>query len=68
MPIYEFVCPSCGHAFERLVALSRAEDPQSCPVCGHERAKKQVSLAAGVIGGGGAAAGNGGGAACGPVG
>jgi putative FmdB family regulatory protein len=40
MPIYEFVCPDCGHAFEDLV---RAGERPDCPECGGGRAEKRFS-------------------------
>lgn len=66
MPIYEYLCPECGHPFEKRVGFSQADDPQTCPACGYEKATKQISLigAASVSGG----SSSGGGAACGPVG
>lgn len=45
MPIYEFVCESCGHRFEELVGAPvglRAEDVL-CPECGASRVERQVS-------------------------
>jgi len=32
MPIYEFVCDACAHAFEKLVPLARSR--VECPKCG----------------------------------
>ena len=67
MPIYEYVCPGCGHPFEKRVAFSEADRPQSCPLCGHEKATKQISLVA-HHSSGSSTAGLSAGAACGPVG
>jgi putative FmdB family regulatory protein len=33
MPIYEYVCDSCGYDFERIQSFS-AEPVQTCPECG----------------------------------
>lgn len=33
MPIYEFVCPKCGHKFELLRRLSQVDEGASCPEC-----------------------------------
>jgi putative FmdB family regulatory protein len=44
MPIYEYVCPSCGHPFEKRVSFSESDEPQTCPVCGNEHARRQISL------------------------
>jgi len=43
MPIYDFFCSTCDHAFEFLV---RASAPPSCPECGSEKVEKLVSLPA----------------------
>lgn len=44
MPIYEYVCPACGHDFERIVRVGAA--PPACPQCAHAQVEKKVSLAA----------------------
>ncbi|MDX9752427.1 MAG: zinc ribbon domain-containing protein [bacterium] len=41
MPIYEFLCKSCGHHFEELI-LS-AEKKVSCPDCGSKNLAKEFS-------------------------
>ncbi len=38
MPIYEFVCESCGHVVERLQKLNDPP-PAACPECGAKMAK-----------------------------
>jgi putative FmdB family regulatory protein len=48
MPIYEFVCRSCGEQFERLRGL--AELGPECPVCGSGAVTRQISLIAGLSG------------------
>jgi putative FmdB family regulatory protein len=40
MPIYEYLCGACGHAFELL--LYGSERPR-CPECGDARPEKQLS-------------------------
>lgn len=52
MPIYEYVCQSCGQATEALRKLS---DPPllDCPHCGAPQLKKKVSAAAFRLKGGG---------------
>lgn len=40
MPIYEYVCAGCGHAFEALVYGS---DRPRCPECEGEELEKQFS-------------------------
>ncbi len=42
MPIYEFVCEGCGHAFEHL-ARTLSDHPKACPACGSGRLRKQFS-------------------------
>ena len=43
MPIFEYACRACGHAFERLL---RAGDVPACPACGSPDLEKLLSLAA----------------------
>ncbi|MEZ7860346.1 MAG: putative FmdB family regulatory protein [Parasphingorhabdus sp.] len=44
MPIYEYLCQSCGHALEALQKMS--DDPLSdCPKCCKSDLKKQISAA-----------------------
>ncbi|KGQ18825.1 Regulatory protein, FmdB family [Lysobacter dokdonensis DS-58] len=42
MPIYGFECTACGHTFDRLQKMSDA-DPTTCPVCGKESVKRQIT-------------------------
>ncbi len=42
MPIYEYACSACGHAFEHL-ARTLADKPAKCPVCGAKKLSKQFS-------------------------
>lgn len=43
MPIYEYLCESCGDKFEKLVR--RTEDAMSagCPSCGEHHLQQQYS-------------------------
>ncbi len=41
MPIYEYLCSSCGRVFERLVLQSNAT--VACPSCPGAPVEKQVS-------------------------
>lgn len=47
MPIFEYACQQCGHAFEALVRSSTV--PQ-CPQCQSTRLDKQLSIV-GKVGG-----------------
>ena len=42
MPIYEFVCCKCDHAFEYL-ALSASEENPACPKCDSKSVQKLMS-------------------------
>ena len=41
MPMYEFVCPRCGHRFEGLA--SAGTEHERCPECGAEDAARVLS-------------------------
>lgn len=41
MPIYEYACSDCGHAFEALV---RASTVPECPSCHSKALDKQLSV------------------------
>lgn len=43
MPIFEYTCKSCGHAFETLV---RAGSIPACPSCAGTELERQTSLPA----------------------
>jgi putative FmdB family regulatory protein len=42
MPLYEYRCSKCGHAFEVLVSSNSVEAP-ACPKCGALETEKQLS-------------------------
>ncbi len=44
MPLYEYQCETCDHAFERLVLSKRDESPD-CPECGAKKTKRLMSCA-----------------------
>ena len=48
MPIYEYVCRSCGQQFEWL---SRSDERPVCPHCGLEDLTKQLSVPAAHVAG-----------------
>jgi len=43
VPIFEYACEECASTFETIVMRSRAHEPQKCPTCGAENAKKLMS-------------------------
>ena len=45
---YEYVCTECAHAWEAEQSIS-APPLKSCPSCGTEHAKRQISRGAGFI-------------------
>lgn len=50
MPIYEYVCKSCGHELESLQSMS--EDPlKDCPACGEPQLRRKISAAGFRLGG-----------------
>ncbi len=55
MPIYEYMCPACGHRFEKLVrSVSTGESKVACPHCQEHEAERAVSTFA--LGGGSSSA------------
>jgi putative FmdB family regulatory protein len=42
MPIYEYRCKKCGHAFDHL-ARTLADTASRCPKCGARNPAKQLS-------------------------
>jgi putative FmdB family regulatory protein len=40
MPLYDYTCRACGHAFEVLV---RADTTPACPACASTALDKQIS-------------------------
>ena len=52
MPIYEYLCASCGYQFEEVQKFN--EPPlEECPDCGINSARRQVSMSAFHLKGGG---------------
>jgi putative FmdB family regulatory protein len=44
MPVYEYVCPSCGQEFERLVRSMDSRERVNCPECGGSKVKRKLSV------------------------
>jgi len=44
MPIYEYLCSSCGRSFEELARTM--DDPEGliCPQCGSRKVERQLSV------------------------
>ncbi len=43
MPLYEYVCQSCGRQFEELASASESDAPRTCPLCGTGTARRVLS-------------------------
>jgi putative FmdB family regulatory protein len=41
VPIFEYRCDQCGHRFEAIVLNGR--QPETCPVCDHQKLRKEFS-------------------------
>jgi putative FmdB family regulatory protein len=48
MPIYEYLCENCGHAFEEMQTMME-ESLLICPVCGKHTLKRLIGAGSGVI-------------------
>ena len=44
MPIFEYVCASCGERFEKLILSGRRKRQLNCPSCGGSQIKKAISM------------------------
>ncbi len=44
MPLYEYVCQSCGTHFEKIVRFSEPDPDATCPVCRSDKTHKLISL------------------------
>lgn len=67
MPIYEYWCPECRAAFEKLRQMQSSDSEVTCPRC-NSKVKRMLSVVAAVSrssGNEGYASGGGGGCACG---
>ncbi|MGG6461855.1 FmdB family zinc ribbon protein [Solilutibacter silvestris] len=52
MPIYAFVCDTCGDEFDRLQKMSDP-DPDTCPKCGAHTVKRKLTAPSFRLAGGG---------------
>jgi putative FmdB family regulatory protein len=44
MPIYEFICQKCDHAFSLVITISEYEKKNfTCPKCKSDKVKRQIS-------------------------
>jgi|GEM_PF-156067 len=43
MPIYEFLCESCGDRFEKLVRSAEQAVEDGCPACGEKHLTQEYS-------------------------
>ncbi len=43
MPIYEYICKSCGERFSLLQKVSSTEKDAACPKCSSNEVKKLIS-------------------------
>ena len=44
MPLYEYVCESCGQRFDKMVRFSEHDLRPVCPTCGATHTHKAISL------------------------
>jgi putative FmdB family regulatory protein len=51
MPIYEYVCRECRHAFEHLARSMTTHERTQCPECGSGEVERQMSVFAARQGG-----------------
>lgn len=42
MPIFDYVCASCGFQFEEIVSYDNRDKVQSCQMCGSESKRKEA--------------------------
>jgi putative FmdB family regulatory protein len=65
MPVYEYLCITCGNAFEHFVRSASGSEPVVCPKCAGTQVNKQFStFATKGIGGLSGSGSTGGDAAC----
>lgn len=52
MPIFEYCCEKCGHAFEDLETVADRDRPRPCPACTSMKVRREVSSFAARVAGG----------------
>ena len=65
MPIFEYDCPDCGEAFEKLIRDTSGKTRVVCPKCGSVKTRRKLSAFAAPSRASGAAAAS---SDCGPSG
>lgn len=53
MPLYEYVCGSCGQHFEKMMRFSEVDRLPECPQCHSLETRKKISIFASASTGGG---------------
>jgi putative FmdB family regulatory protein len=43
MPLYEYLCITCGNTFEQFVRSASAQEAVTCPKCASTQVNKQFS-------------------------
>lgn len=45
MPLYSYQCKACEHVFDRLLSLSRKDEPKqsACPNCGEMQVQEHLT-------------------------
>jgi putative FmdB family regulatory protein len=43
MPLYEYICTTCGNAFEHFVRTDSSQEAVTCPKCTGTEVSKQFS-------------------------
>ncbi len=44
MPLYEFLCDTCGRQFESYQRLTEVKKEETCPACGGRAGKMGISV------------------------
>jgi putative FmdB family regulatory protein len=52
VPLYEYLCATCGNRFEVLRRVGQSSEGVACPQCGRGDVEKEFSTFAGSVAGG----------------